>query len=187
MQHEVRSAGAPDLGVEEDVVRVSGYAAVFDRPAEIGSSFQERIARGAFARAIGRDDVVFVINHGGEPLARTRAGNLTLTEDDHGLKVDAVLDPADPDVTRLVAKLRAKNLDKMSFAFRAVRQEWDDTVTPPLRTIQEVELFDVSVVNSPAYDGTDIGLRGLDAHRRAKNHSAASARIRMKKNLAARL
>lgn len=187
MQREVRSAGAPDLGVEGESVRVSGYAAIFDEIADIGGMFRERIARGAFTAALGRDDVVFVINHGGEPLARTRAGNLTLVEDERGLRVDATLDPADPDVTRLVAKMRAKNLDKMSFAFRAVRQEWDDTVTPPLRTIQEVELFDVSVVNSPAYDGTDIGLRSLEAQRRRTNHSAAALRIRMKKNLARRL
>jgi len=67
-------------------------------------------------------------------------------------------------------------------------QRWDDTQDPPLRTVEEVELFDVSIVTDPAYDGTEIGLRSLAKHReqtkRSQNFHAAQQRIRMKMNLA---
>lgn len=178
-----------EVRADDDGVTVEGYAAVFDEETDIGGMFRERIERGAFKDAIGRDDVVFLINHDGLPLARTRSGTLELEEDDHGLKIRTALDPSDPDVGRIVGKMRRGDLDKMSFAFWAERQEWDESGDIPLRTIKEARLHDVSIVTTPAYDGTEIGLRSLDAVRkdRAKqNFSAARLRLRMKRDLAQR-
>lgn len=165
---EVRGGIPAEIRADSDGVKVSGYAAVFDQAADIGGYFKEVIARGAFKEAIGRDDVVFLINHDGLPLARTRSGTLTLKEDDKGLRIDTVLDAEDPDVKSITGKMKRGDLDKMSFAFRATKQEWDETTDPPTRTITEVELFDVSIVTSPAYDGTSIALRSLDEARKAR-------------------
>lgn len=185
---EVRASEPAEIRADETGVRVAGYAAVFGQPADIAGMFTEVVATGAFRSAIGRDDVVFLVNHQGLPLARTRSGTLTLVEDTHGLRVETVLDGEDPDVRAIVPKMRRGDLDKMSFAFRATRQEWDDTVDPPRRTILEAELYDVSIVTTPAYDGTEIGLRSLEQHRdqarRQKNFHAAARRARMKMNLA---
>jgi phage head maturation protease len=67
-----------------------------------------------------------------------------------------------------------------------LKQEWDDTQDPPLRSIIEAELFDVSVVTYPAYADTEVGLRSLEAartERKQHNAQAASRRIRMKMHL----
>lgn len=178
-----------EIRADDGGVLVEGYAAVFGEETDIAGMFRETIERGAFSAAIGRDDVVFLINHDGLPLARTRSGTLTLTEDDHGLHISTRLDPSDPDVMRITGKMQRGDLDKMSFAFWADRQEWDDTQDPPLRTIKEARLHDVSIVTTPAYDGTEIGLRSLDAarkQRRQDNFSAARLRMRMKRHLAER-
>lgn len=184
-QETERRGGVPaEIRAEEDGIRVSGYAAVFGQEVDIAGMFREVIEPGAFAKAIKRDDVPFLVNHGGLPLARTRSKTLRLTEDDHGLRMETVLDAEDPDVKAIVGKMKRGDLDKMSFAFRATVQEWDDTVEPPLRTIKEAELFDVSIVTTPAYDGTEIGLRSLDAHRKERkehNFTAASRRIAERK------
>lgn len=177
-QFEVRAQG--------DAVAVEGYAAVFNQEVEIGRWFREVIAPGAFREAIGRDDVPLLINHSGLPLARSRAGvgTLALTEDDHGLKIRADLDTDDPDVQSVVGKMRRGDLDKMSFAFVATDERWDETGETPLRTVYKAHLFDVSVVTMPAYDGTEIGLRNLQAHRdlkgRTQNYLAAQRRLRMR-------
>jgi uncharacterized protein len=188
MQREIRGGLPAEVRADDGAVKVSGYAAVFNQAADIGGFFQEIIHPGAFRAAIGRDDVSFLINHTGLPLARTRSGTLILAEDNHGLKIDSALDATDPDVARIVPKMKRGDLDKMSFAFRATRQEWDETGTIPVRHVYEVELFDVSIVTDPAYDGTEIGLRSLEKHReqirKAQNFHAASARLRMKMNLA---
>lgn len=170
-------------------ILVEGYAAVFNEEADIGGFFREVIEPGAFKEAIGRDDVVFLINHDGLPLARTRSGTLELSEDKRGLKISTRLDEADPDVSRIVGKMKRGDLDKMSFAFFPEVQEWDDTEDPPLRTIKKASLHDVSVVTTPAYDGTEIGLRSLEGFRkeqRQQNFSAARLRLRMKRDLAER-
>ena len=190
MDREIRGGLPAEIRAEDDTVKVSGYAAVFNQPADIGGLFQEIIHPGAFRAAIGRDDVSFLINHAGLPLARSRSGSgtLTLAEDSHGLRIESALESADPDVARIVPKMRRGDLDKMSFAFRATRQEWIETGEIPIRNVYEVTLFDVSIVNDPAYGGTEIGLRSLEKHRetlrKAQNFHAAASRLRMKMNLA---
>ena len=78
--------------------------------------------RGAFTDTISRDDVVFLINHAGLPLARTHSGTLQLSEDANDLKVRAFLDASDPDVCSIIPKMKRGDLDKMSFAFVPTRQ-----------------------------------------------------------------
>lgn len=168
---------------ENGEVRVAGYAAVFGEETNIGGMFSEEIERGAFKDAIGRDDVVFLINHEGLPLARTRSGTLSLEEDERGLYMEASLDASDPDVRSIVPKMKRGDLDKMSFAFIPTRQEWDDEGDMPKRMIQEAQLFDVSIVTTPAYNGTEIGLRSLEEHRKSKSTSQAARRVRMKSRL----
>jgi HK97 family phage prohead protease len=167
-----------------DVIRVSGYAAVFGEETNIAGMFTETIERGAFTSALERqDDVVFLINHDGLPLARTRSGTLRLSQDERGLYMETELDGSDPDVRAIVPKMKRGDLDKMSFAFMPERQEWDDRGEVPKRTIQDLRLFDVSIVTTPAYDGTEIGLRALEAHREAQRKSQAARRLRMKGRL----
>lgn len=176
------SSNKIEVREEDNEIRVSGYAAVFDQETSIGGQFNERINRGAFANAVGRDDVVLLINHKGLPLARTRSGTLTLSEDAHGLKVETTLDRTDPDVQTIVPKMRRGDLDKMSFAFIPTNQSWDDTGDIPVRTINEAELYDVSIVTTPAYEGTDVGLRSLEEHRAQQLPcTQTKRRLRMKR------
>lgn len=184
---EIRTLSEPvEIRADDDgEVRVAGYAAVFGEETSIGGAFIERIAPGAFAAAIERgDDVVFLVNHAGLPLARTRSGTLSLSEDERGLYMETVLDSTDPDVRALVPKMKRGDLDKMSFAFVPMRQTWDDSGDIPKRTIEDVALQDVSIVTTPAYEGTEIGLRSLEAFRAERQaQSQAIRRLRMKREL----
>jgi HK97 family phage prohead protease len=181
-ERELRTAAQP-MEIRQDegeAIRVSGYAAVFGEETNIGGMFTEVIDRGAFANALQRqDDVVFLVNHDGLPLARTRSGTLRLTEDERGLYMETELDGTDPDVRAIVPKMKRGDLDKMSFAFVPKRQEWDDSGDIPKRTIQDLELHDVAIVTTPAYDGTEIGLRSLEAHRADAKKSQAERRLRI--------
>lgn len=161
MKREVRSGIPAEIRADADGIKVEGYAAVFGEETNIGGMFMERIERGAFTDAIGRDDVVFLVNHEGLPLARTRSGTLKLTEDDHGLKIETTLDADDPDVKSIAGKMKRGDLDKMSFAFYPDVQEWDETGDLPVRSISKASLYDVSIVTTPAYEGTEIALRSL--------------------------
>ena len=181
---EFRNCAAVEVRADGDdgVVRVAGYAARFNEPTPIGSAFMEVVRPGAFTNALKRgDDVEFLVNHEGLPIARNTAGNLRLTQDSVGLRIEADLDPSDPDVARIVSKMRKKGmLDQMSFAFQVSPggQEWDESGDGlPTRSITDVTLYDVSIVNRGAYPTTSIALRSLDDVRKDKGKHPAHKRI----------
>lgn len=188
MEIERRGGIPAEIRADGEGVKVAGCAAVFNQETDIGGFFREVFLPGAFDKTIGKDDVPFLIQHRDLPLARTRSGTLKLAADGHGVRMESTLDADDPDVARIVPKMKRGDLDKMSIAFRAVKERWDDTQDPPLRTVEEAILYDVSIVTDPAYGGTEIGLRSLEKHReqakRSQNFRAAQKRIRMKMNLA---
>lgn len=155
--------------LEDGSVRVAGHAAVFDSPTQIGPpgiGFEEVIARGAFKKTLSDGaDVRFLFNHNPDlVLARTKSGTLNLREDEVGLAVDAQLAPTS--VGRdLAILLKRGDVDKMSFGFRVVKDQWEtvrrdgDGGTFERRTVLEAQLMDVSGVTWPAYDETDLALR----------------------------
>ena len=79
--------------------------------------------------------------------------------------------------------MKRGDLDKMSFAFYPEIQEWDDTQEPPLRTIRKASLHDVSIVTTPAYEGTEIALRSLAEARKATRTDTQNKRRRMEMKL----
>lgn len=143
---------------EDGTMRLRGYAAVFN-DASVPLPFKETIAPGAFRKTLSETpDVRLLINHEGLPLARTKNGTLTLTEDDRGLFMDAVI--ADTSEGRDLYKLVERgDVDQMSFAFRVIRQKWSEDRST--RTLTEVSLADgdVSVVTYPAYPTTTVEAR----------------------------
>jgi HK97 family phage prohead protease len=143
---------------EDGTMRLRGYAAVFNDPS-VPMPFIETIAPGAFRKTLDETpDVRLLINHEGLPLARTKNGTLTLTEDERGLFMDAVI--ADTNEGRDLYKLVERgDVDQMSFAFRVIRQKYNEDRS--MRTLTEVSLADgdVSVVTYPAYQTTSVEAR----------------------------
>ena len=143
---------------DDGTMRLRGYAAVFNDDS-VPLPFIERIAPGAFRKTLSETpDVRLLINHEGLPLARTKNGTLSLTEDDRGLYMDATI--ADTSEGRDLYKLVERgDVDQMSFAFRVIRQKWNEDRTT--RTLTEVSLADgdVSVVTYPAYPTTTVEAR----------------------------
>ncbi len=140
---------------------IRGHASVFGQVAQIRGGF-ERIDPAAFDRALREgQEVVLLANHEGLPLGSTAASTLRLGTDRRGLTVDADL----PDTTlgRDVAVLLARgDLRKMSFGFIPRGDRIDVVRGRQVRTITDVDLFDVSIVTTPAYTGTDVALRSMD-------------------------
>ncbi len=166
-------------GESKEAMIVEGYAIVFNQETMIGNSeygFIEVIDDRALDTTNFKD-VPLKYNHTDNRLilARTRNGSLTLKVDEFGLKVRAEL--IDTQSNRDVYKsIEAGLLDKMSFAFTVKEQSWDRTGDIPKRTITQIDrLYDVSVVDLPAYEGTSI-----DAI--ARSLELADARIKALEN-----
>lgn len=161
---QVRRVPAADIELREDgdgSLTFTGWASVTERSYDMGW-YQETIAQGAFARTLSMNpDVQMLINHEGLPIARTVGGSLRLAEDDQGLRVDATLDPTDPDVQRLAPKVRAGLIDQMSFAFSGAKSSWNEDMDQRTITSLDIHRGDVSVVNQGANPATSFSMRSL--------------------------
>ena len=147
------------LDTEDGSIRIGGYAATFNKEAT-GLNFREVIAPGAFTRTLQTGNPVFLlVNHdmGELPLAATQSGTLQLSEDRFGLRMEADLDPSNPRAAEVASALRRGDVNKMSFAFSVA--EGGQIREEGLRTLTDLDLYEVSVVTLPAYDSTTVGLR----------------------------
>ena len=197
MEKETRfSTIAKRDGEEENKMVVEGYAIVFDEETLIGDEergFIEVIDKNALTNTNVKD-VPFKYNHNDTTLilARTRNGSLSLEVDEKGLKIRAEL--IDTTSNRDIYKcIEAGLLDKMSFAFTVKSQSWDKSGKLPKRTITAIDrLFDVSVVDLPAYDQTSIQassrsleiaeaeLKALDDAENLERRTILAKRIKLK-------
>jgi len=144
-------------------MRIGGYAAKFNREAT-GLSFREVIAPGAFTRSLASAEPVYLlVNHDTDqlPLASTRSGTLVLSEDNVGLYMTADLDPSNPRAAELHSALSRGDVEKMSFAFSIA--PGGESRDSGLRTLTDLNLFEVSVVTWPAYDDTEVGVRSEES------------------------
>lgn len=148
-----------------DGLTLEGYGAVFDTPTRIDSwegTFDEVIARGAFARTIKARMPKVQFDHGHHPMI----GSIPLgaieaiREDSHGLYVRARL--ADNWLVQPVRDAIASGaIDGMSFRFSVVQELLDESGDVPLRTVKEVKLYEVGPVVFPAYESTSVGVRSV--------------------------
>ena len=151
------------VNIRADKVEIEGYVNAIERDSKplwsrVGQ-FIERICKGAFKKALKRnDDVHILLNHDWtRDLGSTKQGNLELEEDNIGLKARAVI--TDPEV---VKKARAGELVGWSFGFsdRDVINSIRDGM--PHRAVKDLDLAEVSILDkrkSPAYEGTLITAR----------------------------
>lgn len=159
-----------DLQFREDSEKliVEGYALVFDTPTLIGTEepgkgFYEVIKRGAVS-ANSLKDVPLKYNHSKDVciLARTRNKSLELTIDDKGLFIRGHLQANVQQHIDVYNMVKAGLLDKMSFAFVCGEHVFERDGKIPTRIITKIDnIFDVSIVDAPAYDATEVHARSF--------------------------
>lgn len=172
IEKETRLANISDFNIElrkdeenKDKMILEGYAAVFDKETLIGNEswgFYESIDKRAFEGA-NMKDVPLKYNHNGAYpiLARTRNKSLSLKVDDKGLFIHAEL--IDTQANRDIYKsIKSGLIDKMSFAFTVKNQVVERGQIPHRKITQFDRIFDVSVVDTPAYEDTSIYARSLE-------------------------
>lgn len=153
------------ISIRQDSVTIEGYVNAVERNSkplnERGVTFIERIASGAFKRAIARaKDIRILLNHNwAKDLGGTADGTLELEEDNIGLKARATITDAE-----VIEDARRGDLVGWSFGFRDedVTQLRDEESGLPLRKVNDLDLFEVSLLNrkkSPAYIGTLVNVR----------------------------
>ena len=149
--------------IKDDSIEIEGYVNSIERRSRplmsrIGR-FVERICKGAFKKAIERNDNIrLLLNHNWDrDLGGTKDGALILKEDNIGLHAMATI--TDEEV---IDKARNGSLVGWSFGFQD--REVDNHVENgiPTRDVKDLDLFEVSILDdtkTPAYEGTLISIR----------------------------
>lgn len=145
---------------EEPSYTVEGRAIVFDTPTVLwecdGIEYKEIISRNALD-GCDLSDVIFNYNHGGKVLARLRNKTLTLDKRADGLYIRAYLGGTE-EGKRMHEEISGGYIDRMSFSFGDYDCDYDKNTHT--RTITKIKkLYDVSAVDIPAYEATEIAAR----------------------------
>ena len=165
---------------DEQKMIIEGYAVVFEAPAT-HSGYTEVIDRNAF-NGCDMSDVCLKYNHEDNYviMARTRNKSLQLTIDERGLKIRAeLIDTAsNKDIYK---SIQSGLLDKMSFAFSVDKEEYDYE-TDTRRILGIDKLYDVSVVDVPFYDSTEVFARSREDYikeKEAKEFNLNKQKVRL--------
>lgn len=142
---------------------LDGRAIVFDTPTPLyqdydGTQYYEQIHHDALV-GVDVSNVVLKYNHSEHvpPLSSTKAGTLDLIVNDQGVGITARMANTTQasDIHELV---RTGHLDKMSFAFTVANDAYDSKTKT--RTIFKFDkIYDVSIVDFPAYEQTSVYAR----------------------------
>lgn len=147
-----------EFTADPDDYKVEGYASTFEPYALLeqdGVTYYERIDPHAFDGA-DMTDVVFLRDHTGRVLARTKNKSIELSIDDHGLhqRTDLSLTGASRE---MYEDIKAGNYTQMSFSFTVAEEHYDKSTRT--RVIDRIKkLYDISAVSFPANPGTEIGI-----------------------------
>jgi len=161
---EIRMTEMRAIQNEENKMIIEGYAVVFDSPSHpIYGEWIEYVDRNAF-NGCDMKDVVLRYNHKDSfpIMARTKNQSLQLVVDDRGLRITAEL--IDTINNRdLYKSIKEGLVDKMSFRFSVSKNDWDYSTTPTTRKILQFDkIFDVSIVDEPAYEATEVYARSKE-------------------------
>ncbi len=152
------------IELRNDKVVIDGYVNAVARDSRpirdkaTGERFVEQIVPGVFKRALERNEVLLLLNHDKNRKLGSTETNLTLYEDEIGLRAHAVIDDAE-----VIEKARLKKLRGWSFGFKE-RDASEETMPSGMkrRFVEDMDLLEVSIIDErkiPCYRGTSIEAR----------------------------
>lgn len=166
---ELRATDVELRGINEESgeLTVSGYVnktGQWSQPLGREKRFIERIMPGVFTRALDKgNDVDLLAEHDSSKLlASTKNGSLSLSEDDNGLFMEARISPTSwgKDYHQLI---QDGLLTNMSFGMSVGKDKWEKRTDGTYeRSIEDINLVEVSVVKNPAYVQSTIQARSID-------------------------
>ncbi|GBF78264.1 putative peptidase [Paenibacillus sp. 598K] len=128
-----------------------------------GETFMERIQRGALKETLLADHKIeCLVRHQAEHHLGDTRSNLKLFHREDGLYFELVAD--NDRALHLIDGVRTGFFNKCSFSFS--KQDWVDEQLGGMtwRTIKSMELYEISLVDSPAYKSTKAGTGDASAN-----------------------
>lgn len=160
---EIRFVEVKDIQVEErddKPPKLVGYAARYNTLSQDLGGFKERFLPHAFARTLenGPDVLALAQHDETKVLGRRSAGTLKVEDDPWGLKVE-ITPPNTSYGNDIIESVRRKDISGMSFGFIAQDEELIKEGDGWIREVRDADLYEISIVTSPAYLQSKIKVR----------------------------
>jgi hypothetical protein len=172
-KREVRQIAAKELRVATNAEGkrvLSGYTAVFNSLSVDMGGWFELVSSAAFTRTLEENpDVLCLYAHDTSlVLGRTISDTLTLATDTTGLRFSCVL-PETTTAADLIVLVERGDISGCSFGFSVQNDVWtEDSEGRYVRTLLDVDLYEMSVTCLPAYPDTSLSLRSAPKEIRSK-------------------
>lgn len=170
MQKEVRHLQIDEIRTQktdDEVLSFSGYVVKFGEPSE-DLGFIEYVDRNAFTNTLADENknIFALYNHDWDkPIASVRNGSLELSVDDTGLAF-TITPKANTTYLRDVIELvNSGELQGMSFGFRVLDDEWETRDGKDVRTLKDIDLFEVTLTANPAYQSSEVVCRSHEEYK----------------------
>jgi len=146
----------------DNTARITGYVNVVERESKpvitSRGRVNELVESGVFNRAIEKGGTIdMTVDHGNKAVASTSDGSLKLTEDNIGLRADAVTSDE-----RVVTAAKEGKIKGWSFGMMRIQDSIEERADKlPLRRIKDMVLDHVTLVidKIPCYSATSVELR----------------------------
>jgi len=148
MEYKQIKLEATEFSFDDDERMIRGYASVFGGI----DSYGDTVAKGAYLETIESRErpVRMRWNHFGPVIGKW----MKMYEDEKGLYVEGQLTPGHSVAEDVYASLKFGAVDGLSIGY--IPKEYEDDKETGIRTLKEIELIEISVVEEPADLGAKI-------------------------------
>ncbi|MEG1141199.1 MAG: HK97 family phage prohead protease [Clostridia bacterium] len=153
---------------EGEKLTLTGYAIRYNEKSNVlGYGFEEIIVPGAFKESLKTRNILALNNHDSNQLLGTTKGNTLRLEDRaDGLYFELDLLPSRKELYDLVKR---GDIGGMSFGFTCTEENYKRNNDTDIREVSKGELFEISVVHTPAYPTTNVvATRSLELYKNFK-------------------
>lgn len=151
--------------LEDGSIELFGYVNISERNSKLlhenGMRFREQIKKGAWKRAIERnDDIKLLLNHSWDKIYGSTNEDLRLYEDNIGARFSIRTNNEE-----LIKHAENNDFKGLSFAFRCNDDEYINDKGYKLRYVKDMDVSEVSLLTvEPAYDGCLVEMRDKDGN-----------------------
>lgn len=174
-KREVRTIPAKELRITplagDGSRTISGTAIVFNsRSVDMG--FREVVCPGAVTETLSDGSNKLLLNNHdtSQVLGSTRSGNLKITTDSNGVNFSCKIDTRQSYASDLAIAVERGDVQGCSFGFRTNQDSWSDNAGTLVRTLEAIEVMELSLTASPAYEQTSTSIRSCPKELRSLLH-----------------
>lgn len=169
--------------MEDNSMVIEGYITKFNTKSQF-MGFFEQVSPNAFDKTLSDGHNIYAMyNHNDDKiLGSTKTGSLVLEVDNIGLKFILTINPNISYAKDVYELVKNGEVDGCSFGFCCCCDDWcTQSDNTDMRTLMEIELFEVTITPFPAYMDSEACTRSHKDYMEKRNKSNQEKNLELRK------